>query len=216
MRKTYFAGGLLLIGLLVFGLCVGHFFWPQGAPPKDLTRTRAAEPLSLAGEVAPVKAVVTLTNPAASAVAPDAKAAAPIVKTHRKLAPASRMYPLPGKVAPASSPTVSPTTSPAVLEIAVDHKFAEAHLSIWVDDTLNYTHTLEGTDKKHLVVFHHIQGHEFHTMQIAPGKHLLRVQVTSGASYDQSATVMGDFSSGQENALQINFNRQGKMNLSLQ
>ena len=103
------------------------------------------------------------------------------------------------------------------LEIEVEHNFAEAHLSIWVDDRLTYTHLLEGTDKKHLVVFHHVQGHEFHAMQVSPGKHRLRVQVTSdGATHDQSANVAGEFARGQESVLRINFNNHGEMNLSLQ
>jgi hypothetical protein len=103
------------------------------------------------------------------------------------------------------------------LEIEVEHKFAEANLSIWVDGRLTYTHRLEGTDKKHLVVFHHVQGHEFHAMQVSPGKHSLRVQVTSDeATYDRSATVAGEFASGQENVLRINFDKHGEMNLSLQ
>jgi hypothetical protein len=86
-----------------------------------------------------------------------------------------------------------------------------------VDDRLAYTHLLGGTDKKHLVVFHHVQGHEFHAMQVSPGKHRLRAQVTSdGATYDQSATVAGEFASGQENVLRISFNKHGEMNLSLQ
>jgi len=103
-----------------------------------------------------------------------------------------------------------------MLEIEVDHKFTEAHLSIWVDDRLTYTHLLEGTDKKHLVVFHHVQGHELHAIQLSPGKHRLRVQVTSGVATDQSATVTGEFASGQDNVLQINFNKHGEMNLRLQ
>jgi hypothetical protein len=102
------------------------------------------------------------------------------------------------------------------LEIEVEHNFAAANLSIWVDDSLAYTHGLEGTDKKHLVVFHHVQGHEFHTMQVSPGKHRLRVQVTSGVTPDQSATVVGEFASGQENVLRITFDKHGEMNLSLQ
>jgi len=104
-----------------------------------------------------------------------------------------------------------------MLEIEVEHRFAEAHLSIWVDDKLSYTHMLEGTDKKHLVVFHQVQGHEFHATQLAPGKHLLRVQVTSGAANDeQSATVAGEFVSGKEKMLHIHFTKQGKMELSLE
>ena len=99
----------------------------------------------------------------------------------------------------------------------MEHKFAEANLSIWVDGRLTYTHRLEGTDKKHLVVFHHVQGHEFHAMQVSPGKHSLKVQVTSdGAAYDQSATAAGEFVSGQESVLRINFSKHGEISLSLQ
>jgi hypothetical protein len=138
---------------------------------------------------------------------------------------ATQTRPHVAKVAHASSPAVSsvttaetpPAPSPATLEIEVDHKFAEANLSIWVDDRLAYTHLLEGTDKKHLVVFHHVEGHEFHAVPVPPGKHRLRVQVTSdAANYDQTATVAGDFASGQENVLHINFSKHGDMSLSLQ
>ena len=107
-----------------------------------------------------------------------------------------------------------------MLEIEVDHKFAAANLSLWVDDRLAYTRRLEGTDKKHLIMFHHVEGHEFHTMQVPPGKHRLRVQATFGAdtgatTYDQSATVTGDFAGGQVILLRVNFNKHGEMSLSL-
>jgi len=219
IRKKSFAGVLVLAGLFIVGLWVISF-GPQGV------RSRAAEPLPLAGEVAPVK-TATPTAPAASAVASVEAAPTAVATQLPKRVPARRTHPAPVKVARASSPavsppavspaTVSPATSPATLEIDVEHKFAEANLSIWVDDRLTYTHRLEGTDKKRLVVFHHVQGHEFHAMQVSPGKHLLRVQVTSEvASYDQSAAVTGEFASGQENVLRINFNKHGEMNLSLQ
>jgi hypothetical protein len=104
---------------------------------------------------------------------------------------------------------------PAILDIEVEHKFAEAKLSIWVDDQLSYTRTMEGTDKKHLVVFHHVQGHEIHAMQIPPGNHRVRVQVTSGeSSADQSVT--GDFTSGNEKLLRIYMDKRGEMTLNLE
>jgi serine/threonine-protein kinase len=206
IRKKSFAGALVLAGLLIFGLWLVSV-GPRGVP------TRGTLLLPAAGEVAPVKTAATLTAPAASALASAATAPTPIVKKLPQAASAGGTYPPPVKVARASSPTISP----AMLEVEVDHKFAEAHLSIWADDRLTYTHLLEGTDKKHLIVFHHLQGHEFHAMQISPGKHRLRVQVTSDvATYDQSATVTGEFASGQENVLRINFNKHGEMNLSLQ
>jgi serine/threonine protein kinase len=108
-------------------------------------------------------------------------------------------------------------TSAALLEIEVDHKFMDANLSIWVDDLLTYTHPLEGTEKRHLIMFHQVQGHEFHAVQIPPGKHLLKVRVTSSAGLsDQAATINGKFASGKETKLRINFDNAGKMKLSLQ
>jgi len=116
----------------------------------------------------------------------------------------------------AGLPAISSAAPPAMLEVEVDHKFAAAQLSIWVDGQLTYQRRLEGTDKKHLVVFHHVEGHELHAMQLSPGKHNLRVQVTSeAANYDQSAEVAGKFPSGGETVLRINCNKPA-MNLSLQ
>ena len=108
-------------------------------------------------------------------------------------------------------------TPSAILEIEIEHKFAEAHLSIWVDDSLTYTHPLQGTDTKHMVVFHRVQGHEFHAVQVSPGKHHLQVEVASGGAIpNQSAMVEGEFASGRESVLRINFDKHGKMILSLQ
>ena len=92
-------------------------------------------------------------------------------------------------------PTISTS---AMLEIEIDHKFPEGHISIWVDGRLTYTHVLAGTDKKRLVVFHRVRGHELHAMQLSAGKHRLRVQITSGRSggggaYDQFGIVEGEF-----------------------
>jgi serine/threonine-protein kinase len=110
---------------------------------------------------------------------------------------------------------------PATLEIEIEHKFPAAHLSIWVDDHLTYTHLLTGNDKKTLGVFHHVAGHEFHAMQIAAGKHRLRVQVTATAApgsapYEGSASLEGVFSGGQENMLHVIFAKNGEMNLRLE
>ena len=106
--------------------------------------------------------------------------------------------------------------STALLEIEVDHKFVDAHLSIWVDDLLTYTHPLEGIEKRHLVMFHQVQGHEFHAVQINPGKHLLKVKVSPGDGLsEQTATIEGKFTSGKETMLRINFDNRGQMNLSM-
>jgi hypothetical protein len=86
-----------------------------------------------------------------------------------------------------------------------------------VDDQLTYTHMLQGSDKKRLVVFHHVQGHELHAIQLPAGRHRLRVEVSPGGGVsDQSAMIAGEFTSRQENVLQVNFDKSGEMNLSLQ
>jgi eukaryotic-like serine/threonine-protein kinase len=241
-RRKSIIGVFVLAGLFIWGLWVVSF-GPQGvrsraAGPMPNSRTATSTP-AITG-APPAEPDATPATPTVSDAIPRMPArstplpkgsmrashnAPPIAKVVSKPIP-PRQPTLPTvKVARAILPTVSPdaapedapVVAPATLEIEVDHKFAEAHLSVWVDDDLSYTHVMEGTDKKRLVVFHRMQGHEFHAMQIAPGKHRLRVQVSSeAATYDQSATISGEFASGKENVLRITFNKHGDMNLALE
>jgi eukaryotic-like serine/threonine-protein kinase len=210
IRRKSLAGALVLLGLLVFGLWAISFGAHRVLP-------RTAGPLPSAVGLAPVEPVAPPTAPPATAAASAATAPAPIVTKLPKPVPAGRTHLPSTKLARAGSPTIPPATSSAMLEIEIEHKFADAHLSIWVDDSLTYTHPLQGTDRKHMVVFHRVQGHEFHAVQVSPGKHRLRVEVASGGAIsNQSAMVEGEFASGRENVLRINFDKRGKMILSLQ
>jgi tRNA A-37 threonylcarbamoyl transferase component Bud32 len=215
MGKQSLAGTLLLAGILAIGLQARHFIWPQKAPIQNLTRNAAAQMLPFAGEGPSAKETTVVTAPTAD---PAPSLTANKLVANKLIANKSR--PTTAAVsAPhaTASRATSPTLSPAMLDIEVEHKFAQAQLSIWVDDRLTYTHPLEGADKKRLVVFHKVEGHEFHAMQISPGKHTVRVRVESSAnSYDQSDTVAGDFLSGKENMLRINFGKHGEMQVSLQ
>ncbi len=135
---------------------------------------------------------------------------------------AAARLPTPSSVKANSDPIANGSRSgfrspAALLEIEIDHKFVDARLSIWVDDLLTYTGPLEGIEKRHLVMFRQVQGHEFHAFQIPPGKHLLKVWVSPGGNLsDQAATIAGKFASGKETRLRVNFDNSGKMNLSLQ
>jgi serine/threonine protein kinase len=201
------AGALLLVGLLIFGLQMRGFIWREKFP-------NSGEPLSSSGEESVKKTTsVTTTSAEVSSAAPSTGI---VKKKTPHVASVGAAVSSPVRLSRASSPVV-PVVPPSVLDIEVEHKFAEAQLSIWVDDHLTYTHSLEGADKKHLVVFHKVQGHEFHAVQIPPGRHSLRVRVASGAdSYDQSGTVEGEFASEKEKMLRINFGKGGEMQLSLQ
>ncbi len=204
MRNQPFAVVVLLIGVTVFAFRMGELVLPRGVLPGNLPVTKEPASQSLLGNEAAAK---TSTDTAKIASVPGAH------KSGRS-AKVDTSHPTSTNPARSASP---PPASSAMLEIEVDHKFAQASLSIWVDGRLSFTHPLEGADKKRLVVFHHVQGHEFHAVQIAPGKHLLRVQVTSAASpSEQSATVEGEFASGTEKMLRILFDKSGQMNLSLQ
>jgi serine/threonine protein kinase len=261
VRNKSYAGVLVVAGLFIIGLWVTSF-GPQGvkskaaatatqeiAPEKTPALPVATELPSASdkGAVEPEPAAAPVPSKRASvAAAPKVKAVtksssvaapAPSLEKISKPVPANKIYPaLANAVATNASP-IAPATSadapPATLQIEVDHQFAEANLSIWVDGQLSYTHKMEGTNKKRLIVFHHVQGHELHIMPVPTGKHSLRVQVTADVepqggiaasagspaaapNYNQSSQMDGDFVSGQERVLHISFKKHGDMNLTLQ
>jgi serine/threonine protein kinase len=194
IRKRSFAAALLVVGLLIsiFGLRQGHLILNEEVAAPAATKTVPPPPVT--ADMGPTKAN-----------------SEPVQSKRHKPAPAGGSRATPTRASRSTVPLAA-----AILEIEIDHKFADAQMSIWVDDKLTYTHPLEGIEKKRLVVFRHIQGHEFHAVQIPPGKHLLRVQVTSGTGLSaQTATIDGEFASGTENLLRILFNNNGEMNLSL-
>ncbi|MFY9845507.1 MAG: protein kinase [Terriglobales bacterium] len=259
---------LPLAGVFVLALCV-IVFGPRGfrprtggpvpnasqASPVKIDTTPTTPSVSSADSIATAPTPSAPADPALASVAPEPTAPHPVKKEKAsKPVSAGQIYPtltkatrttssssssrLVSAAAPGASP-ISLATSSATLEIEVDHQFAEATLSIWVDEHLTYTHRLEGTDKKRLGVFHHVQGHEIHALQVPPGKHVLRVQVTEGAqsgsglpngspngstngapntspNYDQSSSVAGEFIGGQENLLRINCTKHGEITLNLQ
>jgi serine/threonine protein kinase len=205
-RRKSFIQASVLVGLVISALWVISFGL-RGMLP------RTAGPLPAVARVAPVQPVLTPTIASAVPSAVPAAVPAPTSQAENSTKNSAKTS---AKNSAKASQT-SALVSPATLEIEVDHKFADANLSIWVDDRLTYAHRLEALDKKHLVVFHRVQGRELHAMQLSPGKHRLRVQVTSsGPISNQSAMVASEFASGKRNLLRINFNKSGEMNLILQ
>ena len=211
----YFAAALFLVGLLLFGFRVSHAVWHKQGPAENSRAKDVAAPMPLFGEATTVKNSPDLPAAASSTNVPSVAPSAAVAKKVRNAARVSAPAAAQKKPAKQTSEAITTAAIPATLDIEVDHKFAKANLSIWVDGQLSYTHTLEGTDKKRLVVFHHVQGHEIHAMQIPAGSHHLRVQVSSDVnSSDQMVT--GDFSSGSEKLLRISFDKRGEMTLNLE
>jgi hypothetical protein len=95
----------------------------------------------------------------------------------------------------------------AKLHIHIEYPFAAAELSLWMDNTLIYNQVL-GTEAKKHALFHHVEGLDLETMDLAAGEHKLHVRVQSaGEGYDQSRTVTNKFVANGENWLKILCNK---------
>ena len=88
---------------------------------------------------------------------------------------------------------------------------------VWIDNVLTYEGRLTGTVKRQLVFIRKAQGSFLNSHTIAPGKHVIRVQVVSGpAGYNQSREVVGEWETGETKTLQIRFGPPGDdLNLEL-
>lgn len=208
----YFAGILFAAGLLLFGFRVSHAVWHKQETAVPSRAKDMAATMPLLEEASNVK---SSAPPASNTSVPLDTLKAVAAKKVRDATKVSATGAVPKKPAKQTSEALTTPAIPATLDIEVDHKFAEAHLSIWVDDQLSYTRALEGTDKKRLVVFHHVQGHEIHAMQIQPGQHHLRVQISSEANTSDQ-TVTATFSSGGEKLMRISFDKRGEMSVNLE
>jgi protein kinase-like protein len=116
---------------------------------------------------------------------------------------------------PASQP---PKPAASSLELAVQHQFREATLSLWVDDTLALTRPLRGGSQKHLAVFKSVHGNASETVQLRAGPHTLRLRAQSAdQSVDLSKTISAEFANGDDKTLHVTFDKHNTtMQLSLE
>jgi serine/threonine-protein kinase len=218
----------LVLGLAVVAWGVSHSFGHKTTAMQSQAQSDLGQGPTV-GEAAAIKPldptpIEPASQPAVLPTLPPRKSTretssgAPRTPPEKKIL-ATRAPAAPPKIKAASltSTAPAPLLSPATLEIDVEHKFSQATLTLWVDDRVNYTHTLEGTDKKRLGLFHHLEGHEFHALQVPPGKHQIRVEVGGGeAQVDQAATISANLTSGDEQILHVTFDKHAEMILSLE
>lgn len=107
---------------------------------------------------------------------------------------------------------------PSTLRISVEHHFGTAQLSVWIDGKLTYSSLLNGALKKRMLLFKGVQGYFSDSLEVGGGEHLIRVRVLSADnSYDQSASIRGNFVPGTEKILTTQFDKNNRgMRLSLQ
>jgi serine/threonine protein kinase len=110
----------------------------------------------------------------------------------------------------------SKAVADSALNIRIEHRFSAAELSLWVDDKLAYDRPLRGLIKKHWNPFR-TDVRETESVKLPSGKHRILVRVRSTPDkYEQSASILGNFTKDHPAILQINFERQGEaMRLAL-
>jgi serine/threonine protein kinase len=124
---------------------------------------------------------------------------------------AKRQSGYPGEVQKPAKELSPTTVTISTLDIRIDHPFAAARVSVWVDQELAYSHSLRGATKRRFILFRSAQGHESGRVTVAAGKHLLRVRVQSSAdAYDQQKNISDSFTNGSEKTLLISFGGQYK------
>ncbi|MGA9353310.1 MAG: protein kinase [Terriglobales bacterium] len=110
---------------------------------------------------------------------------------------------------PANATAATSAVADSNVEIRVESRFSDATLKIWVDDHLAYEHPLHDGRKKHLLLLGGAK--ESVTIPVSAGKHALRIEVRSATEqYDETKSVDGEFLSGGERILSINFDKHSR------
>ena len=103
----------------------------------------------------------------------------------------------PALISSSQTKPIPTASADAMLQIEVEHHFADATASVWVDNDLVYTQPLLGKKQRHALVLRKVTGHQFQVVSVAPGKHQVRVRVQSSKdSYDQSKITSVAFVQG--------------------
>lgn len=183
---------MFLTTVFVFGLvamvAAGVALW-SGQSPKSQQNARSEMQRPVNNSPAEGQ-----TEVAGAKVAGDLSAQTTLKPSERR----SKKPLLPALVSSPQTKAPIPTASAdAMLQIEVEHHFADATASVWVDNDLVYTQPLLGKKQRHALVLRKVTGHQFQVVRVAPGKHQVRVRVQSPTdSYDQSKITSVAFVQG--------------------
>ena len=217
-------GGVLVVALLIVAIPARHGTTAEKAaaaqenvnPVAEADRERPAqaqkEAPKYSGTDADTFDSARGTKPSAGGV--PSRRLSSLSAKNPKTGPHGRI-PTSQDASPASPPSKPAASS---LELAVQHQFREATLSLWVDDTLALTRPLRGGSQKHLVVFNSVHGNASETLQLTAGPHTLRLRAQSAdQSVDLSKTIAAEFANGDDKTLHVTFDKHNtSMQLSLE
>jgi serine/threonine-protein kinase len=103
---------------------------------------------------------------------------------------------------------------PAILRVSVDPKIEEAGLTMWVDDHLILERKLEATSKKKFLFFGRAGEKQSQSINIAPGRHRIRVRVWSSTS-EESYSLRRNFTEASKRVLIVTFGNEKEMKVRL-
>jgi serine/threonine protein kinase len=185
-KQSSFSQVFLVCGLFVAALaCVG--LWSLSRP-KPKVIGDSTNPAPAAQPAAAVAAKENRTDTAPTV----AKSSAPSVKvaSHR----ANTRVITVNKQLPLSTTSTAAAPVTATLQIDIEYQFAHAQASVWLDNVLVYTQSLQGEKRRYALVFQQVVGQRFDTLRVPMGRHEVRVRIQSATeSYDQTKTIAAAF-----------------------
>ncbi len=94
--------------------------------------------------------------------------------------------------------------APGSMGIDIEHPFAEAEASVWIDDRLVFSKELHGESRRKLLLFRQVKGEVSEKISVLPGKHQVKVRIQSAEDhYDESRTTSQSFAPGTLKTLDI-------------
>jgi serine/threonine-protein kinase len=89
----------------------------------------------------------------------------------------------------------------ATVQVALEHSFDQAQVTVWVGDQQVLADTIHG-EKKRVLMFQRTHGTFMNKVSVPAGSHLVRVRIQSPAdSFDASQSVNGDFAKAKDYVL---------------
>jgi eukaryotic-like serine/threonine-protein kinase len=160
---------------------------PQASPPATVPALPSAAP-TLVAEREPEPPAPTTLPPSPVATLPEATPSAPpsAVPTVRAARPAATPTPaataVPVTEPPAPEvPVVSepaPATAGSRIRLAVTHPFEDGRLIVWIDGVLVHEAKLQASSSRRIVAFKVREGSAQSMLDVTPGPHEVRVEVT--------------------------------------
>ena|SRR5438552_5116315 len=109
-------------------------------------------------------------------------------------------------------PASVPLKPDARVQIDIEHQFAKAHASVWLDNKLVYSRDLYSTTKPRMLVFRRrSHAHVSEMVQLPAGKHRMRVRLQSVSdAFDETKAFPAILKPNSENTLRIDVNKKNK------